>query len=428
MISILIKRQWKRARKIIKCALSILGGLVTIAEAVNEIFGYQGLFQLYREKVLIIIIIVIAVSIIKKFDNLEFNKKIKGYSDVSITLKVCNALENEGAIIIPTNSTFDTTMVDDFISEKSLQGQYQSRYFKNALLELDQLIEQGLTDKQYVKINDGRKTKTKRYPIGTVSKVSGDNVKKRAYFLVDSDININGIPEEIDVSEVTKALVCLWDSLNGIGNMETYSIPLIGTGRAKVKNASRDEVIKEIVISFLAASRERKITENLIICVHPADFEKIHWDRLCKFIEYQCTFANINNRSSVVIGNQEETPDKVTLGLEKMNPDFDFDDMDDETEESNRKSLKCCSELGTTDFLTQQDELVSRREYKMLSILTGNQLGIHDIAQAMGLPMESTCCVLKRLVKKGSVQKMGDGVNCRYSANDIDGGRDVEKW
>ena len=399
-IKISLKRQLKRICKILSDTFTILGVFITVGEAVNEIFNYQGLFLIYQSHIIFVVVIALIVSAIKNWDTLTFKTRINGSPDVAITLKVCNALENEGALIVPTNSTFDTIMTDDFISEKSLQGQYQIKYYRNRLLELDQLIEQGLADKQYVKINDGRKTKTKRYPIGTVSKISGDNVKKRAYFLVDSDININGIPENCDVSNLSQSLVCLWDCLSIIGNMETYSVPLIGTGHGRVKNASRDEVVKEIVISFLAASREQKITENLIICIHPADYEKIHWDELCEFVRYQCTFAEIISNNRLAIGKQEETSDKATLKSDEMEASFHFFGLDDNKEELEFKPLGCNKSL----------------EKKIISILTGNQLNIAEFAEAMGLSMKSASDIVKSLLEKGYVQIAGLENNSQYTA------------
>ena len=331
---------------------------------------------------------------------------------MSITLKVCNALKNEGAVIIPTNSTFDTTMKDDFISAKSLQGQYQIKYYKERLTQLDKFIEDGLKGINCIKINDGRTTKTKRYPIGTVSRVSEEN-KKRAYFLVDSDINERGIPENVDVSDIAKALVGLWDSLVTIGNKDSYSIPLLGTGRAGVKNASRDEVVKEIVISFLAATREHKITEELIICIHPSDFEKIHWDDLCDFIRFQCTFAD-QNRSGNTVGREETTSGKAVLKVDDVDFDFDFGEVTVINEDENGNKGGLPDRFGTMGLIENENNSKKNNEI-ILSILNGNQLNVAELSEAMGLSVNSTRKLVKDLVEKGEIQMIGDARVRKYT-------------
>ena len=61
------------------------------------------------------------------------------------------------------------------------------------------------------------------------------------------------------------------------GNLEDVAIPLIGTGRAGIRNVTREKVVKEIINSFMESSKQRKVTENLIICVHPFDLGKKIW-------------------------------------------------------------------------------------------------------------------------------------------------------
>lgn len=74
--------------------------------------------------------------------------------------------------------------------------------------------------------------------------------------------------------------------------IETIRMPIIGTGRAGLKNASRDRIIQEIIFSFVLAAREMKVTEHLVICIHPSDFanKNLHWDDLCDYIRYTCKY------------------------------------------------------------------------------------------------------------------------------------------
>ena len=415
MISTLLKRQTKNLIKIIAMFFTIIGFLVAVGEAVEEIFGLKEIFNFYRENAIVISIIAFLIAIKSKYDCLESRFVISGSPDVSITLKVCNALRNSGAIIIPTNSTFDTNMDDEFISKKSLQGQYQIKYFKNNLQELDQLIYTSLEGIKYVNLKDGRKTKTKQYSIGTVSKISGDNVKKRAYFLADSDINPNGKPIDVDVSDLTNALIGLWDYLCDDGNLENYSIPLLGTGKAGVKNASRDDVVKEIVLSFLAATREHKITENLIICIHPKDFEKIHWDDLCEFIKYQCLYS-YNSKETTKVGKKEKNPNNIMLKFE--DGDYDFGELvDDEIKESEMENTLYAPNVSNESVLSSKNRMDNKWKEKIINLLSGNILSVYEIAQAVGLSKGKTSLLLYNLEEQGVIKRIVEGKHSKYVTN-----------
>ncbi len=361
---------------------AVAGVLLTFAEGADEIFEYHKLFELYKDYFWLILGFALLCSIIKNWDKLEFKVRVADSPDVTVVLKVGDALSNKGAVIIPTNTTFDTEMKDDFISEGSLQGQYQLKYFKGKISELDKLIEEGLENKAFVTLKDGRKNKTKRYPIGTVCRVSG--AKKRAYFLADSDINRNGIPVDVEVADITEALFMLWEMLNSAGNMETYSIPLLGTGKAGVKDASRDDIIKQIVVTFPAASKEHKVTEKLIICVHPSDYEKIHWDELCEYIKYQCLYANVKPIQEIKRGKAERTPNQITL---KTGVSVETETVEEQTEDVSNE--------------------ISEKESMLINLLIGNQMSRGDIASTMGLTMAATSRMLKKLQENGRILSKG---------------------
>ena len=386
------KRLSKRLWRIIIDVFAVIGALVMIAEAASEVFNYQGLFELYRTYIWPITAVIILSCVWKNWDKLKHTVKIADSSDITITLKVCDALKNEGAVIIPTNSTFDTVMEDEFISEGSIQGQYQIKYFRGRISELDKKISEGLAGKKHVALKDGRKHNSNRYPIGTVSRVSEKN--KRAYFLADSDIDPQGHPIDVDATDVSQALTGLWHELGRNGNSEPYSIPLIGTGKARAKDVSRNEVVQQIILSFLAASKERKITENLTICIHPMDFEKIDWDGLCEFLKFQCQYANIKPADVRPIGTAEATPKVITFEAE-----YEIEECDEDISKIAPHS---------------ENRGLSEHEQKLVTLLTGNKLSRAEIAEAMGLSMASTNRLLKRLQDADAIISEGPAKQKRF--------------
>lgn len=314
-----------KIKAIISTFFSIVGFLLAIGEGVDSIFECRDILDCYKNYIVWWIIGIALVSIIINRNRLKHTTKICGATDVSITINVGSVFRGKGAVIVPTNSTFDTTMVDDFISPDSVQGQYQLKYYKGKPEELDKLIKVGLSEEdQYKLLRDRTKTNNKQYPIGTVCRILGE---KTAYFLADSNINKNGIPDQEDVSDICIALTKLWDSLCEIGNKEPYFIPLLGTGKARVRNATKDEIVRLIVTSFLAAVRDKNITDSLVICVHPNDYKDIDWDGLCEYIDYQCKYSNIipsinkieGRKEKAEVLNEAELPqDVITKGMQEI--------------------------------------------------------------------------------------------------------------
>lgn len=365
-------RTIKKMPSIVKDMLAIAGVLLTVAEGASEIFSCSGLFDFYEKNYWWLFFVVVIMAVGLEWDRLEYSVVVEESPDIKITLKVCDVLSNTGAVIIPTNTTFDTTMEDDFISPASVQGQYQLRYYKDNLGGLNSVISDSLRDIKYVELSDGRKNKTYRYPIGTVARISDG--KKRAYFLAEADINANGKPVNPDASDISTALVSLWERLSEIGNQEPYSVPLLGTGKAGVKNLSRNEIIRETVLSFLATTASYKITEHLIICVHPSDFEKINWDEVCGYISYHCKYyCKEHNNKEKVIQKAEQTS-------------FD-NNIENRT-----------------------------REKKIVSLLQNNPMSCREIAEAMGLSVVMAKRIIDRMTEDGLLIIEGSARYKKYRA------------
>lgn len=288
-----IRTKWK---DIFSLFFAIIGGLFTIAEILNNVFETTIGYTFIRTNTLWIIIIGLSVCILHKRTHLRFTCFLED-ADTKITLLVGDIFRQKGAFIIPTNTTFDTLMDDEFISIKSVQGQYQEKFYSHMLSTLNKEIAEALDGEPYITVEDGRSTNTKRYAIGTMCKISTG--LQHAYFLAVADINKHGKPENTSFDNITSSLVNLWQKLNEVGHLENIIIPIIGTGRAGIKDASRDKIIREIIFSFVAAAKEMKVTENLIICIHPIDFaeKNLHWDDLCDYLQYTCKYHYLENSS-----------------------------------------------------------------------------------------------------------------------------------
>jgi hypothetical protein len=294
-----LRLQWK---SMFSLFFALIGAIFTVSEILNNVFESTFGFDFIRENAVWDAFVLLGACLIIKWKPLNYTCFLENV-DTKITLCVGDIFCQKSAWVIPTNTTFDTLMDDEFISIQSVQGQYQEKFYHNALTTLKEKLEHSLNEMPFAEITDSRTTNIKRYPIGTTCKVS--NGLQHAYFLAVADINKYGKPENVTFENITSALVSLWQHLNEIGHLETISIPIIGTGRAGVKNASRDKLIQEIIFSFVVAAREMKVTESLVICIHPSDFSQknLHWDDLCEYLRYTCKYQYREN------GNIEGHPE-----------------------------------------------------------------------------------------------------------------------
>jgi hypothetical protein len=68
------------------------------------------------------------------------------------------------------------------------------------------------------------------------------------------------------------ALSNLWEVARNVGQQDVVSIPVIGSGLARLSGRlSYTDLIRLIILSFLVASRERIVTKELRIVLHPND-------------------------------------------------------------------------------------------------------------------------------------------------------------
>lgn len=284
----------------------IILGVVTLIYNVIIMFFSSSIstFDFGLSSLILFLVVVLLFALLLNMPKTKYVYFLKN-RDIKITLVIGDMFSQSGAKVIPTNTTFDTTFEKEFISAKSVQGQLQDKYFKNNINVLDEFLKAGLKSNPVVeKLND-RKTKRNRYEVGTVVKIKIPN-EDRWYFLAIADVNEYGKPAAT-YHNILNSLQSLWYFLFENGHMENLIIPIIGTGRTGIAEATRIRVLKEIVISFVAISTEKKITDNLIICIHPNDFinNDINLSELTEYLNYVCKYK-YDSIDTKKIGKAEE--------------------------------------------------------------------------------------------------------------------------
>ena len=212
-------------------------------------------------------------------------------TDVDVGLRIGDVMNFPGATIVGSNITFDTAMEDQTISKESVQGQFTNKYFPN-IEALDCALDSALETISPTKELDREQKpfgKLQEYELGTVAPIERQG--KKAYFVAIAELN----PHRVAVSGSDRLLDLLprmWNGIRTRGGMEHLVSPILGSGFSRL-NLTRNELIKSIIRSFVAATREGKLTEKLTIAIHPDDVarQQIGWDDLHKFLEYECTYA-----------------------------------------------------------------------------------------------------------------------------------------
>ena len=277
------KNIWPVIKKDIISILAYIGTIVTI----NEFFT---LLKIDIPQIVFWIALIIGVIsiIIFNIPKKEYVFNIKN-RDIKIILKVGDFLKEKFAIVVPTNTTFDTKMENDFISIHSVQGQVQDKYFKNNISTLDCLIEKELENSPFIELTDRKSSKNKKYEIGTTVEINQNG--KRFYFLADSDINSKGQTINPSTMNITDALSRLWQHIGEVGHVEPIPIPIIGTGRMGIVS-SREEIFKNIIFSFVANNTTKKISTELIVYIRKEDIKKYNIDinELIEYMKFTCKY------------------------------------------------------------------------------------------------------------------------------------------
>jgi hypothetical protein len=200
-----------------------------------------------------------------------------------------------GAFIIPTNTTFDTEVTPEIISERSVQGQF-TKLFYDSVTHLDADITAKIVSDGYTGQQDSAKTfgKKMRFPIGTVIKISPK--QRQAYLVATAEFNTHPTVRNGKFTDVMDSLGKLWAYISDKGGRDELVIPLFGTGFSRVP-VQRKQVIQEIIKSFVAACATKVFTEKLTIAIHPTDYQTHELDLLEieRYLDYVCSYTHFKS-------------------------------------------------------------------------------------------------------------------------------------
>jgi hypothetical protein len=255
--SILSKAYWRYIFSFdgLKSILAIFGIIWLIIETLD-------FFQVYTRDqygsyaFFIFLILSILISILLKRPIKSISIPFPEY-DFAIEVRIANLFDISGATMISTNTVFEADVAGNKIAVDSLQGQFTARYYTGNQTELIKIISEELQA-----LNS-----TSPYPIGTTIPIHTHG--KTFYFTAMAELGEGGNATS-SISEIQTALNGLWDYVRKKGELIELAVPIIGTGRGRVK-ISRKKMIALIAESFTKASIQDKFSDKLIIAIRPED-------------------------------------------------------------------------------------------------------------------------------------------------------------
>lgn len=283
-------RLWARGRQLCGHAFRVLGATWIVVLILNVFLGDYLWFDDAERWIVTAILIVAGIYGFQKSRPVRAVRGTLRGTDIQIRVKIGDIFAEEGAIIVSTNTTFDTSMDDGTISPESVQGQYTIKYFSSRIKELDRLLEHALGSVDVLEYRTGEEKpygKRKVYPLGTVVPVHAG--ERKAYFYAMAHLN-RARRAQIDTREFLDALPRLWNGIRYQSGIDDLLCPLLGAGFGGV-NAKRIELLGEIVRSFIAASQEGKLADNLTIVVRPEDVRQgtIDVEEVGRLLEQECS-------------------------------------------------------------------------------------------------------------------------------------------
>lgn len=196
--------------------------------------------------------------------------------DVAVTIIAGDLFEQDTHIAVGFSDTFDTSIADDrVIHGASLQGQLLRQVYGDDQERLDEDLVAALAGLPPVSVesrHDKPHGKLARYPLGTVA-VLGE--PRRLIFAVAYGLMGNDLVVSAPAEELWHCYTRLWEAVYRHGQRAPLSVPLLGSGLARVDTLDRGNLLRLILLSFVSYSRQRLICHELRIVVLPGDVARV---------------------------------------------------------------------------------------------------------------------------------------------------------
>jgi len=196
--------------------------------------------------------------------------------DVALNVIIGDLFDQETHLAVGFSDTFDTSTVDDrIIHGSSIQGQLLHRLFADDQHQLDEQISMALAGVSPIRVESGCNKpygKLARYPLGTVA-VLGE--PRRLIFAVAYGSMGNDLVVRAPIEDLWHCYSQLWEAVYRHGQRSALSIPIMGSGLARIDTLNHENILRLILLSFVAYSRHKLVCQELRIVIRPADARRV---------------------------------------------------------------------------------------------------------------------------------------------------------
>ncbi|MFJ7018465.1 macro domain-containing protein [Streptomyces sp. NPDC101117] len=203
----------------------------------------------------------------------DYIEQVLPHINATVCVRKGDLFSADSHLVVGFTDTFDTDASDSVvIASSGVQAQFQRCFYGDRVEELDADLERALQHQSVASFetpSDKRRGKLRRYPIGSVATLTfvDRNVFCTAYGRMSNDYLVQS-----SVDFLWASLGSLWEAVRQRGRLEPVAMPVIGAEMARVTALSRESLLKLILLSFVANSRQQVITRSLTVFVHPKDF------------------------------------------------------------------------------------------------------------------------------------------------------------
>jgi hypothetical protein len=205
--------------------------------------------------------------------------------DMTVVVEEGDLFDQPAHLVVGFTDTFDTASAAGVvISEGSVQAQLLARRYGGDVRCLDAELIAALGAVEPVAREDRDHKplgKLERYPVGTVAVLGA---RPQLMFAAAYSRIGNDYVAASSVEDLWFSLNRLWDAVRRHAQLERVSMPLIGSGLSRLDYLDQDSLLRLILMSFIARSREGAICRELRVVVRPADLERINMPEVAAFL------------------------------------------------------------------------------------------------------------------------------------------------
>lgn len=219
----------------------------------------------------VFLLIGLAISIVRLIPKRRFQFIVTD-RDITVELVIGDIFQENGPVVVGSNTKFITKA--DIISPKSIQGLFCNKNFPSIQ-----------------PVNDQIRSQVQDVPcdFGTTITIRGSS--KTGYFCAIAEINDSGVARS-NLENLRISLGGLWSYLSDHAEKDIINIPVLGSGFSRI-SAKREELVRELLLSFFAAISQSTFCDGIRIVIHPSDIKKYNIDayELARLIEYSCKYS-----------------------------------------------------------------------------------------------------------------------------------------